>query len=206
MLDPYSSAPCSPLHPPDSGNEHDSDRLAANNCDGGVVDFWQSELTGHPGEGGCTATACPVPNGTFEPYCSMLERSALSTHMTRHNHSTFTSPLTWSTHRWSDHQRCLHSLSMGASAGEQATPTQSVPSTATSILQVLRKCAVPDVMPGALQSMVNVLDSLVGNLTAALTTKGMMENLVFVYSVHSHDLPSRLMPKMLLLAQKYISS
>ena len=33
-----------------------------------------------------------------------------------------------------------------------------------------------------LQSMVNVLDSLVGNLTAALTAKGMMKNLVFVYS------------------------
>jgi len=30
--------------------------------------------------------------------------------------------------------------------------------------------------------MVNVLDSLVGNLTAALTAKGMMKNLVFVYS------------------------
>ena len=31
---------------------------------------------GHPGEGGCTATACPVPNGTFEPYS--LNARALS--------------------------------------------------------------------------------------------------------------------------------
>ena len=47
--------------------------------------------------------------------------------------------------------------------------------------------------------MVNVLDSLVGNLTAALTTKGMMKNLVFVYSVHNYApaLPSRLFPTML---------
>jgi hypothetical protein len=34
--------------------------------------------------------------------------------------------------------------------------------------------------------MVNVLDSLVGNLTAALSAKGMMKNLVFVYSVRTH--------------------
>jgi len=88
------SGPCNPLKPPDQAD------AAANNCDGGVVDYWQSEMTvsasppaqpcseasqleaprrcrqGHPGEGGCTATACPVPNGTFEPYS--LNARALS--------------------------------------------------------------------------------------------------------------------------------
>ena len=44
--------------------------------DGGNVDYWQSEQTGHPGEGGCTDAVCPVPNGTFEPYS--LNARALS--------------------------------------------------------------------------------------------------------------------------------
>ena len=57
-----------------------------------------------------------------------------------------------------------------------------------------------------LQSMVNVLDSLVGNLTAALTSKGMMDNLIFVYSVHISRLPFHLIPRVLLqhFAHTYI--
>ena len=33
------SGPCNPLKPPDQSD------AAANNCDGGVVDYWQSEMT-----------------------------------------------------------------------------------------------------------------------------------------------------------------
>jgi leishmanolysin-like peptidase len=152
------SAACAPLPlPPDANGTVEKERAAGNDCAGGVVDYWQSERTGSPGEGGCTATACPVPNGTFEPYS--LNARALSI-VAAHSPSR---PLYL---HYTPHM--IH------------TPLERSPTMPSEFVNGT-ECGCDERC--TLQSMVSVLDSLVANLTAALTAKGMMKNLVFVYSV-----------------------
>eukprot|EP01051_Picozoa_sp_SAG22_P023339 SAG22_NODE_5980_length_922_cov_1.042527_1_plen_242_part_10 len=150
---------CTPWTPDTPSRSCLVDGIPGPACHGprGPVDFWQSELcSGTSCVPGCTDTACPVPNGTFEPYT--LNARAVSI-VEAHNPAQ---PL------------YLHYTPHMVHSPLQRSPTMPSEFGNGSRCGCEERCT--------LQSMVSVLDSMLHNLTQALKARAMMDNLVLVFA------------------------